>query len=214
MPRPCPVNQVDDWKSLQSDARQTLTCTEEGLTARIWNLIVGWWRRVAYVSILQSVTPTWFWGHFFCEPTKEWLLIEILKKTTLLMCGAQWTLCWTTFQSMNTINVPMNTRHWFSCWCFNWIEVKRERRWPFQWPLSMEPCLERNLMNDPGVIGWSGQPCLTPGHIRPWGHLASFEIMCQKTASIWQAFFFSSPPIIRLKWFAHKDIYKTQRLVA
>lgn len=118
------------------------------------------------------------------------------EKTTLSLCGARWTLSWTICQSMNTINVPMNTRHWFSCWCFNWIELKRERGWPFRWPLSMEPCLEHNLMNDPGVRGWSGQPCLTPGHISPCAHLASLEIMCQKTASIWQAFFFS----MRLNW--------------
>lgn len=31
-------------------------------------------------------------------------------------------------------------------------------------------------MNDPGVRGWSGQPCLTPGHVSPWGYLASFEM--------------------------------------
>lgn len=102
----------------------------------------------------------------------------------------------------------MNTRHWFNRWCFNWIEAKRERRWPLQWPLSMEPCLEHSLMNDPGVRGWSGQPCLTPGHIRPWGHLASFEIMCQKTTRICPP----PPPhpptvLIRLKkrWKSRRD---------
>lgn len=117
------------------------------------------------------------------------------EKTAASLCVTQRTLSWATCQSMNTINVPMNTRHRFNVWCFNWIEVKRERGRPFHWPLSMGPCLEHSLMNDPGVRGWSGQPCLTPGHISPWGHLASFEITCQKTASIWQEFF-----SIRIKW--------------
>jgi len=119
------------------------------------------------------------------------------ETTTVSLCGAQWTL---SCQSMSTINVPMNTRHWFSSWCFNWIELKWERGWPLQWPLSMEPCLEHNLMNDPGVRGWSGQPCLTLGHISPWGHLASFEIMCQMADSIWEAFLFS------IRWKLEKNV--------
>lgn len=40
----------------------------------------------------------------------------------------------------------------------------------------MGPLPGRNLMNDPGVRGWSGQPRLTPGHVSPWGYLASFEM--------------------------------------
>lgn len=91
---------------------------------------------------------------------------------------------WTAWESMD--NVLMNTELAFSGWCVNWIDAKKENWRPLRWPLSMGTCLERNPLNDPGVRGWPGRPRLTPGQLNSWGHLASFEIRCPQSASIWQ----------------------------
>lgn len=142
------------------------------------------WKSWVCPHILKAVTPTWFREYFFhftffllpmlqvftWKPTTEWLSVEMRKQPCHCMTLRGLKIKWTKLQPMSTINVPMNTRHWFSCWCFNWIELKSQRGWPFQWPLSMELCLEHSLMNDPGVRGWSGQPCLTLRYVRPWGH--------------------------------------------
>lgn len=151
---------------------------------------------VASSHILQAATLTWFRTCVF--PERLYVKGRLLstgkttgsdEETTQL---AVWCLEDVHFNHMpinEQINVPIkNTGNWFSCWSLSWIQLKRDGGWPFQWPLSMKPCLEHDLLNDLCVRGWSGQPCLTFQCIGPWGHLASFEIMCQKAASIWQIF--------------------------
>lgn len=104
-------------------------------------------------------------------------------------------------QSTSTIYVPVNIRHWFRFWCFNCIKLKMEEGWPFRWPLSIELCLEHNLMNDPGVRGWWGEPGLTPWTHQPmrpfsiiWNHVS------KDAASIWEAFFFPIQPWLGGTW--------------
>lgn len=163
-----PVNQLDEWNWPEINVRLLLTCNEERLQAKTGNVIVGEQhtenRRKYFISpnFVDTLFPTML-GTVTSELTKELLVLE-KKETPLNMWRSVDTLLnWLPITEHNWCSNEHQAR--FSCWCFNWIEVKRERRWPFQWPLSMEPCLEHNLMNDPGVRGWSGQPCLTP-----WTH--------------------------------------------
>lgn len=140
----------------------------------------------------QGCPSLWKLGFASSLQTFTFTLQKEKKERNKRWCVAlSWTL-WVNCLGINGHNVLMNTERWFSGWCVNWIDVKREKRWPLQRPLSMGTCLERNLMNDPDVRGWPGRPRLTLEHINSWGHLASFEIRQPQSASIWQRFY---PPV-------------------